>query len=334
MLKKVILSMLLVAMLMFTASAELSFDTNLEKTDESYTISIFDLAVYVVDIDASDPWNTYATPGQEITVDFVICNWDSASDEYFAQMYIIDSGGTGDMVWSTPSNVYIAPGECAPDYFFSFNAPTTPGTYKIEANSFKVSDWSLDDTSYFWLHVESSATPTSTPPPTSTPTASPTGTAPPANNPPNIKVDRTTAGYIYSFDASGSTDQDGTIVSYEWGIDGTAAGTGQTFELDASTFAAGTHQVKLVITDNDGDSSSYTFDLSVSVEDDVVVIESGDETTVEGDTDKEPSTGSKEDAIFVMRIGGQPYYIPGFSAVFAIAALLTATYLFYRKRED
>lgn len=329
---KIIVTVLLISMLMFNVLAAHTVSTNLEKHNESLTLSFFDLAVYVVDIDAGDVWNTYATPGQEITVNFAICNWESTSDYYYGQMYVIDSVGNGELVWESPSNINIAPGTCAPDYFFSFNAPTTPGTYKVEANSFKVSDWSLDDTSYFWLHVESTGTPTSTP--TGTPTATPTGTPPPVNIPPIPSVTKTITGNVYSYDASASTDPDGTIVSYSWTVDDVVAGTGQTFELDGSTFSSGIHTTKLVITDNSGAASTYTHTITVSVEDETVIIESGDESTIEGDTEVSPLTTEQGDALFVMNVGGQPFYIPGFSAIFAIAGLLAVAYLFYRKRHD
>ncbi|MDH3458376.1 MAG: PKD domain-containing protein, partial [Gemmatimonadota bacterium] len=53
-----------------------------------------------------------------------------------------------------------------------------------------------------------------------------------------------------TFDGSGSTDPDGTIVSYEWDFGDGATGTGVS---PSHTYAAaGTYDVTLTVTDNDG----------------------------------------------------------------------------------
>lgn len=65
------------------------------------------------------------------------------------------------------------------------------------------------------------------------------------------------------FDASGSTDRDGTISAYSWNFgDGSAAGSGAT---PTHTFqAVGSYNVTLTVTDNGGATNSTLHQLSVS----------------------------------------------------------------------
>lgn len=63
-----------------------------------------------------------------------------------------------------------------------------------------------------------------------------------------------------TLDASGSTDADGTIVSWSWTENGLAIGTGET--LDAE-FDVGVHTVTLTVTDDDGDTD--TDDVRITV---------------------------------------------------------------------
>lgn len=69
-----------------------------------------------------------------------------------------------------------------------------------------------------------------------------------------------TAGMPVSFDGSGSTDPDGSIVAYEWDFGDGATGTGS--NPSHSYAAEGSYNVTLTVTDNDGvkdsDSSSAT----------------------------------------------------------------------------
>ncbi len=71
----------------------------------------------------------------------------------------------------------------------------------------------------------------------------------------------TETGVAVNFDASGSTDIDGTISSYNWnfgdGTTGTGATTSHTFSTD------GIFTVSLVVEDNDGNKSNATVSISV-----------------------------------------------------------------------
>lgn len=64
-----------------------------------------------------------------------------------------------------------------------------------------------------------------------------------------------------SFDASASSDPDGSIDSYSWNFGGGTTKTGKSVE---HTFAAGSHVVTLTVTDNDGASDSKAMDIDVS----------------------------------------------------------------------
>jgi PKD repeat protein len=66
-----------------------------------------------------------------------------------------------------------------------------------------------------------------------------------------------------SFDGAGSSDPDGTVASYSWDFgDGTAAGSGV---APSHTYAAaGTFQVKLTVTDNQGGTGSVTQPVTVT----------------------------------------------------------------------
>ena len=69
-------------------------------------------------------------------------------------------------------------------------------------------------------------------------------------------------GSSLHFDASTSSDVDGTVQQYQWSIDGTVVGSGPT--LDHVFADNGTYQVRLVVTDNGGASDVTTSSVSVS----------------------------------------------------------------------
>ncbi|MDO9379201.1 MAG: PKD domain-containing protein [Nocardioidaceae bacterium] len=72
----------------------------------------------------------------------------------------------------------------------------------------------------------------------------------------------TTAALKASFDGSGSTDSDGTVVSYAWTFgDG---GTATTAKPDHTYTQAGTYPVTLTVTDDDGGVGSIAKDVTVS----------------------------------------------------------------------
>ncbi|MCX6735083.1 MAG: thrombospondin type 3 repeat-containing protein [Candidatus Peregrinibacteria bacterium] len=63
------------------------------------------------------------------------------------------------------------------------------------------------------------------------------------------------------FDATPSTDQDGKVVSYKWEIDGKEVKEGNAINETFKTL--GKHQIKLTITDNNGQSVSQNLEVSV-----------------------------------------------------------------------
>ncbi len=87
-------------------------------------------------------------------------------------------------------------------------------------------------------------------------------TPPPPNQSPAATFTSTTNGLDAAFDASGSTDPDGAIVSYAWDFGDGKTGTGST--PGHSYAQAGTYTVKLTVTDDDGGTSSHTAPVTVS----------------------------------------------------------------------
>ena len=65
-----------------------------------------------------------------------------------------------------------------------------------------------------------------------------------------------------NFDASASTDPDGTIVQYAWDFGDGTSGNGAT--ANHTYTAAGTYTVTLTVTDNDGASNSVSSTVTVS----------------------------------------------------------------------
>ena len=74
------------------------------------------------------------------------------------------------------------------------------------------------------------------------------------NLPPTARIAATATGLAASFDATGSTDVDGTIASYAWKFGDGTTGTGAT--ASRTYTAAGSYLVTLTVTDNRGGTSS------------------------------------------------------------------------------
>jgi PKD repeat protein len=89
------------------------------------------------------------------------------------------------------------------------------------------------------------------------------GTAPPPENQaPVASFTFTTNDLTASFDANGSNDPDGNIVSYAWSFGDGTTGSGVT--TSKTYAAAGTYTVTLTVTDDDGATGTKTQSVTVS----------------------------------------------------------------------
>ena len=85
---------------------------------------------------------------------------------------------------------------------------------------------------------------------------------PPPNELPTAAFTSTSSGLTATMDASGSTDPDGVVTSYLWSFGDDQTGTGPT---PSHTYAtAGTYDVTLTVTDDDGGTASVTQQVTVT----------------------------------------------------------------------
>lgn len=85
------------------------------------------------------------------------------------------------------------------------------------------------------------------------------------NLPPDVSFTVTCdAGGDCTFDASATVDQDGTVTSYEWYVDNVLVGTGKVLAHTIAT--EGSHEVRLVATDDDGDASLGTQQVTTTAD--------------------------------------------------------------------
>ncbi|WP_426302602.1 PKD domain-containing protein [Arthrobacter sp. R-11] len=88
------------------------------------------------------------------------------------------------------------------------------------------------------------------------------GGNPTPNVPPVAAFTSSVTNLTASFDAGGSTDNDGTIAGYAWNFGDSSTGTGQ---APSHTYAvAGTYQATLTVTDDDGATDAVTHSVTVT----------------------------------------------------------------------
>ena len=88
------------------------------------------------------------------------------------------------------------------------------------------------------------------------------GTAPPVNQPPTAAFTATPTNLVATFDATASSDTDGTITGYAWDFGDSTTGTGS---KPTHTYAsAGSYPVKLTVTDDQGATNSLTKTVTVT----------------------------------------------------------------------
>jgi subtilisin len=88
------------------------------------------------------------------------------------------------------------------------------------------------------------------------------GSPPPTNLPPTASFTYACSGLTCSFNASGSSDPDGSIASYAWNFGDGTTGSGATVSKAYSS--GGTRTVTLTVTDNGGASASTSQSVTVS----------------------------------------------------------------------
>lgn len=81
------------------------------------------------------------------------------------------------------------------------------------------------------------------------------------NQDPQAAFDVTTSDLAIAVDASGSTDADGSVVSYDWDFGDGATGSGSV--ANHTYGAAGTYTVSLTVSDNDGASQTVSREVTV-----------------------------------------------------------------------
>ena len=118
--------------------------------------------------------------------------------------------------------------------------PATSGNYNVTVNA---SDGDLSDTQSFTITV------------TETPNQSPTAsfTADPSSGVAPLGV---------FFNASNSSDSDGSIISYAWDFKDRNTGNGST--INHAFSSAGSYNVELIVTDNEGATDSLTKTITVT----------------------------------------------------------------------
>ena len=154
--------------------------------------------------------------------------------------------------------------------------------------------------------------------------------APPANVAPTASFTATGGQLSASFNATASTDADGTITSYAWNFGDATTGTGATPTHAYGT--AGTYSVTLTVTDDDGASTSLTKPVVVTDPPPVTTLVDDDfSRTVTGGWGSAPTggsytvTGGAASALSVSGGYGQVALIPGSTRTATLAGVSTSS---------
>ncbi len=89
-----------------------------------------------------------------------------------------------------------------------------------------------------------------------------TVSAPPPNQEPSAAFEATVTNLMVSVDAAESADEDGDLVSYDWDFGDGGSGSG--LQTSYTYAEAGTYEVTLVVTDDDGATASTTQQVTVT----------------------------------------------------------------------
>ena len=315
-----ILCILLVLMPAF-ASAEMDMKYKVVSNEDPLISWLEKLEVYVSDANyVDDPYNTYVDPGQSVTYDLVVCNWEINGYYFVADLIILDSNYVGVDAWSSDA-VYLNSGTCSQDYYITLPAPNTPGTYKVEATSYYGQtpyNPVPDDTDYFWLHVEGD-TPTPDTPTPDTPTE-------PGNTPPTAKITYIEMGggkiVLKGVD---STDSDGIIEKYDWHINNEFVNGQSTFTHVFDT--AGTYVIQLTVEDDDKATAQAILTVTINENEDTGVVQ-----IASTDASESESTPPSQNTGIWFEDGSLK--VPGFESVFSICGLLLVSYLVRRGQQE
>ncbi|MGC3994504.1 MAG: PKD domain-containing protein [Propionicimonas sp.] len=201
----------------------------------------------------ANPSHTYATAGS-YTVTLTVTDSDGATATKTATVKAVDTP-TADFTSDCTSlgctfdaSGSVAPGSTISGYAWSFDDGTAAGTGQKPTHTFPATGT---------YNVQLTITTAEGLTATVTKAVSVTR----VNQAPTAAFSKSCTQLVCSFDASDSSDSDGSIASYAWDFGDGTTGTGKTVN---HTFASGSWDVKLTVTDNDGTPDSETMTVVVS----------------------------------------------------------------------